>query len=119
MMALPNPKPLSAILCGAVELPWDKALYRQGDPEWTAETPCFILDPEIYEDTAEGRQLATDHGLRFVLGTHQIHEIVDNLYAQVGEPSTDELLDALVYYLENDAFKEFDGPDLGARTWIS
>ncbi|MCU9955270.1 hypothetical protein OEJ37_18090 [Burkholderia sp. BKH01] len=78
---------------------------------WTLDTEgAFTEDAEDTEDTEDTEDadsteaIALQPGWRITLNSATIEDIVINAHDQVDEPSIVQLLDAFVYYVENDEF---------------
>lgn len=71
---------------------------------WTLNTEGAFApysdDPD--EDTVP--DVAKQHGWRITLDSATIEDVVINAHDQVDDPSFAQLLDAFVFYVENDAF---------------
>ncbi|WP_175920978.1 DUF7716 domain-containing protein [Burkholderia pyrrocinia] len=69
---------------------------------WTLDTEgAFTEDTEDADST---EAIALQPGWRITLNSATIEDIVINAHDQVDEPSIVQLLDAFVYYVENDEF---------------
>ncbi|VWB97203.1 DUF7716 domain-containing protein [Burkholderia metallica] len=74
---------------------------------WLCLPPMpWTLDTEgaFTEDTDSPETIALQLGWRVTLPIATIEDIVINAHDQVDEPSIAQLLDAFVYYIENDEF---------------
>lgn len=88
-------------------LPWNYAVYLPpGTP--TLDTNCIVLDPDDVDPDQNIPEDAVDLGFEEGLGIADIRSIQENAQLQGRKPSADEMLRAFVYYLQNDAFIEFD-----------
>jgi hypothetical protein len=99
---------------------WDVKEYVEGwlflprQQPWTLESPAVLLDlnevpPGVEnEEEVETPELAMREGLKRVLGGDDVQDIISNARQQKPDVSLDEIFDALLYYYEFDAFKEFD-----------
>ena len=56
-------------------------------------------DPYFAEDSIEG--------YHYSLCIFQIEDILENLYQQISSPTLDQKIEAINYYIENDAFIDF------------
>ncbi|TCW76833.1 hypothetical protein C5O80_35215 [Burkholderia sp. SRS-46] len=78
-------------------------LYLPPTP-WTLDTEgAFALDTKD-EDEPITPDIAKQPGWRITLASSTIEDIVINAHDQVDDPSLSQLLDAFVFYVENDAF---------------
>ncbi|AXF19439.1 hypothetical protein CUJ89_02195 [Burkholderia pyrrocinia] len=96
---------LEASLKHILERPGDFAgwLYLPPMP-WTLDTEgAFSEDATDVEDDVVPA-IATQPGWQITLDSVTIEDIVINAHDQVDEPSVAQLLDAFVFYVENDAF---------------
>ena len=74
---------------------------------WLCLPPMpWTLDTEgaFTEDADSTEAIALQPGWRITLNSATIEDIVINAHDQVDEPSIAQLLDAFVYYIENDEF---------------
>ncbi|KAB8333704.1 hypothetical protein SD80_012285 [Scytonema tolypothrichoides VB-61278] len=93
------------------ELPWDYALYIEGNPPWVETTRCAVLDPDDVGDYEETPQFAVANLLRYALSIADIQDIYDNARIQLGTVSIETFIQALNYYFLNDAFIIFTSND--------
>jgi hypothetical protein len=100
-------KTLGAILREADALNWRHALYMPFGETWNEATACAVLDPEESEQLDDAPPLAKEYGLKYALGISTLQGIVAN--ARLQEPSVDttDLLKALLFYYDHDAFIVF------------
>jgi len=63
-----------------------------------------LSDAEI--DAFEDGLGHSDYG--YLLNTDQIEDVIDNLKQQKAQPSEQELLEAIIFYYERDAFIDID-----------
>jgi hypothetical protein len=88
-------------------LPWNHVVYLPlGAP--TLDTECVVLDPDDVAPDQDVPEEVADLGFEEGLGIDDIRSIQENARLQGRKPSEDEMLQAFVYYLRNDAFIEFD-----------
>ncbi|WP_175971651.1 DUF7716 domain-containing protein [Burkholderia sp. BCC0322] len=66
---------------------------------WTLDTEGVFT-----EDADSTEAIALQPGWRITLNSATIEDIVINAHDQVDEPSIAQLLDAFVYYIDNDEF---------------
>lgn len=73
---------------------------------WTLDTEGIFSEDTKGADTDENTApvIATQPGWQVTLDSATIEDIVINAHDQVDEPSVMQLLDAFVFYVENDAF---------------
>jgi hypothetical protein len=87
---------------------WSYALFLPEDEEWELQTTCAVLDPDdVEEDADEAPRYAIDNKLVYALSIHDIQGIVENAYGQKSDCNIKDLLEAFLYYFDNDAFIEF------------
>lgn len=89
------------------ELPWRNAVYLPVNILWDKDTYCATLDPDDSEEQDEEPAFARQHGLRYALDVHIVQQIVENAKQQKPDVDIDSLIDAFLYYYNNDAFIEF------------
>lgn len=79
------------------------------DEIWYVDTMCMILDPNDVEDD-------DDEAPKIALDVQTIQSIVQNISEQKRVYTDEELLEAFLYYYDNDAYIEqtvFDFRDTG------
>ncbi|MGI0120188.1 DUF7716 domain-containing protein [Zooshikella sp. RANM57] len=92
---------LKEVLLNASQLPWDFALYIPiKERSWLSDMPVMILDPEDTDDPDEAKK----NGLQYALTVSSVQDVVENAMAQDKSASVELLIQALIYYYENDAF---------------
>ena len=87
------------------------------DEIWYVDTMCMILDPNDVEgDDDEAPKIALENGVSYALDVQTIQSIVQNISEQKRIYTDEELLEAFLYYYDNDAYIEqtvFDFRDTG------
>jgi hypothetical protein len=84
-------------------------LYLKNAP-WTLDSPCFFylgdkdLDPDEEEKI---RQEFDEQGWISTVSSEDIEDAIDNTREQLDAPSEEDLLEAVKFFFENDAFKEW------------
>ncbi|MCP4546845.1 MAG: hypothetical protein GY835_10320 [bacterium] len=85
-------------------------LYLPESEPWSLESPALVarsveVPPEDELELKAGYPAAAlQHNLVSALQSATIEDIVSNLQAQVAAPSAEQLLQAFLYYYDNDAF---------------
>jgi hypothetical protein len=97
---------LGEVLGIGEDLPFSHFLYLPLDVVWDATTPCAILDDDYLEDPDQ-HPIAVEHGLKSVIGTNEVQDIVINARDQIVAATGELLLEAFLYYIDNDAFIDF------------
>lgn len=79
------------------------------DPPWNLDSRgVFAADDKDADPADDPRpDIAKANDWQEVLDSGSIEDIVTNAKAQIGNPSSQQLFDAFVYYFENDAFITF------------
>lgn len=96
---------LRDVLLNVKEFQWSDALFVARDEKWVLNSKCAVLDPDDIEDNAdEEPRFAIDNNLKYVLGMQEVEGIVINAYEQKSSCTENDLLDAFLYYYNNDAF---------------
>lgn len=95
----------------------DEALYWLMIPteevNWSEDTPCMLATDEECEE-CEGEYGEIDHNatlsIKYIvtINVDTIREILGNLGQQIKEPTMEQELDALIFYINNDAFIEIE-----------
>jgi hypothetical protein len=100
-----NMEELSTILRNINNYEWSYALYLPEDEIWIKESKGMVLDPDdVEEDNDEAPLAAMANGLIYALDIQTIQSIVINLREQKKDYSDSELMDAFLYYYDNDAY---------------
>lgn len=87
------------------------------DEIWCVDTMCMILDPnDVEDDDDEAPKIALENGVSYALDVQTIQSIVQNISEQKRVYTDEELLEAFLYYYDNDTYIEqtvFDFRDTG------
>ena len=98
---------LSDVLLSAEQLEWQRELFLPSDRNWTVYTEGAILDTENEEDP-DNPIFAQTHRLIGTLGIAEIQDIISNAKQQDPAADVSRLLQAFLFYYDNDAFIDFD-----------
>ena len=99
---------LSYVLENIDKFEWSDALFLPEDEKWNLDTEGLICDPNDVENASdEVPRAAKEHNLMDALSIQDIQDIVYNAKLQKETGSIDELLEAYLYYYDNDAFIEW------------
>lgn len=90
------------------EIGWSYFVYRAPGP-LTLDSQCLVHDPDDVPHGGELPEAASHLGYVEVIGIDDLCSIRENARMQGRVPADDELLEALIYYLVNDAYMRFDG----------
>jgi hypothetical protein len=96
---------LSDLLSGVEDLSWKGYLYLPKSEAWDLNTSCAIVDNE--EDELSNKKFIEDRNLKYALGIASVRGIVSNASSQKDDIELVDLLKALLFYYDNDAFIEF------------
>ena len=100
-------KKLVDVLRNIESFEWSKALFLPEDEIWGIDTKCMILDPNDVEDEDdEAPQIALENELSYALDVQSIQAIVQNISEQKKDFTDEDLLEAFLYYYDNDAYIE-------------
>lgn len=100
---------LKELLTNIDEIDWDLALYVRSSEKLSLDAKCIVLDPEETEDPdGSTYEFAIDSGFTYCLSIADIQDIKSNACQQLENPTVDSLFEAVLYYIENDAFITFD-----------
>jgi hypothetical protein len=96
---------LGKVLSNIDSFSWDHALYiSQTDGGWLENLPCMVLDPEETDDPDDDPVEAKNNGLKYLLMISTVQDVVENAKAQQANIGTPQLIKALRYFYQNDAF---------------
>lgn len=99
---------LSYILENINDFKWSDALFLPKEEVWELDTEGLIWDLDDVEDESdEVPKVAMDLGLIYALSIQDIQDIVYNAKQQKENVSADDLLEAYLYYYDNDAYIEW------------
>ena len=98
---------LSFVLKNIEDFKWSDALFLPEDDAWEKDTEGMVLDPDDVENDADDvpREAKEKH-LMYALGIQTIQSIVRNLEQQNHDISENDLVEAFLYYYNNDAYIE-------------
>ena len=99
-------KKLIDVLRNIESFEWANALFLPEDEIWCIATKCMILDPNDIEEDDEAPPIALEKGLNYALDVQSIQAIVKNLSEQKKDYTDEDLLEAFLYYYDNDAYIE-------------
>ncbi len=99
---------LSYILKNSNQFDWSDALFLPEDEVWNKETEGMVLDPDdVEDDVIDLPKDAIDNNLIYALSMQLIQSIVENVKKQRMEVSEEDLIEAFLFYYDNDAYIEF------------
>ena len=100
-----NMHKLSYILENSNLFNWSDALFLPEDEVWNKETEGMVLDPdEVEDDVVDLPKEAIDNNFMYVLSMQMIQSIVMNVKEQRVEVSEEDLVEAFLFYYDNDAY---------------
>jgi hypothetical protein len=100
---------LKDVLTDIDKYKWSDALFLPEDEVWELQSKCAVLDPDDVEDDADDApRFAMDNNLVYALSIQDVKGIVKNAYEQKSNCLEKDLLEAFLYYYDNDAFIDFD-----------
>ena len=77
---------------------------------WSLDTKgVFVIIDENIDPNSEGHipEIVKVNGWVETLDVNSIEDVIDNAKAQLIVPSLDDLFEAFVFYIDNDAFIQF------------
>jgi hypothetical protein len=95
---------LGKLLRDADKISCDNFLYLPANEVWDLQSRCAILS---VSDADGLPPEAIENQLAFALQIAAIQDVVANTVEQLGQPSDMQLLEALLFYFDHDAFLEF------------
>ena len=99
---------LRDVLTNASDFLWSDSLFLPDDEEWGPDTRVLIWDPnDVDSDEDEVPKIAEENGLFCSIGIQMVQQIVENAKQQLESCTAEQLLQAFLYYYDNDAFIEF------------
>lgn len=96
---------LISVLRNIKDFTWSDALFLPEDEVWGTESKCLVWNPDdIENEEDEVPKIALENGLMYALGIQTVMAIVDNYYETHDRITDNGLVDAFLYYYDNDAF---------------
>lgn len=96
---------LGKILTNIEQFEWSDALFLPEDEAWDLDTKGAIIDPDdIENDSDEMPEFARENNLVYALDIQTIKGITKNAFVQKNECTDKDLIEAFLYYYDNDAF---------------
>lgn len=104
--------PEMIVLRDALQNPEDYAgwLYLKKDAPWKLDSPAFfyLADKDLDPDEEEKiREEYSKQGWVSTVSSEDIEDAIANTNDQLEDPDEDDLLEAVRFFYENDAFKEW------------
>ncbi len=103
---MPRVETIASMLSRADELRWNHALFVKRGEEWTADTPCAVLDPNDSPGPDQDPDFAVLNDLTYALDVQAVKSVLNNIALPNPGVDLDRLVAALRFYYENDAFLE-------------
>lgn len=96
---------LKKILNNIEQFEWSDALFLPADETWDLDTKGAIIDPDDVEDDGdEVPEFAKKNNLMYALDIQTIKGIIKNALVQKVECTDEDLIEAFLFYYDNDAF---------------
>jgi hypothetical protein len=95
---------LESLFTDPSQRPLECCLYLDFEVGWDLSARAAVFDESGVEGTPP---FALENGLRYVLGTNELNDVIEIAQKQVRNPSASQLLDAFLYYYDHDAFIQF------------
>ncbi|CQR56687.1 hypothetical protein JI735_29205 [Paenibacillus sonchi] len=96
---------LKKILNNIEQFEWSDALFLPADETWDLDTKGAIIDPDdVEDDSDEVPEFAKKNNLMYALDIQTIKGIIKNALVQKVECTDEDLIEAFLYYYDNDAF---------------
>ena len=84
---------------------WSNALFANTTQELDMATPCMVHDPyEVETEELDLPDVAIDLGYKYVIDFQTLQRICANMIEQQPSSTVEQHLQALLFYLKNDAF---------------
>ena len=100
---------LSSILKNVMNFKWSDALFLPEDEVWDKNTKGMVLDPnDVEDDEDEVPKEAKEKQLMYTLNIQTMQGIVKNVEQQNHNYTEDDLVEAFLYYYDNDAYIELN-----------
>ena len=91
---------LQQIISEIETMKWDHLLFVSESELSLATLAAVIEDDGVSEEF---------DGMHYYLSVHDVQSVIENLCAQITNPNTEQALEAIKYYHENDAFISIPG----------
>lgn len=100
---------LTFILNNIEKFNWSDALFLPENEVWDNHTEGFIWDPDDVGDDEDALpKAANENKFMYTLSIQSIQLIVQNAKKQKQNISEDELLQAFIFYYDNDTYIDFN-----------
>lgn len=88
------------------EYEWFFDIYVPTDTKLTSETNVLVLDDEAEDERDEFDEpiYPKSIGLSLLMSISQLQDVITNAEAVKGNVSLPQIINAIIYYYENDAF---------------
>jgi hypothetical protein len=97
--------PLGKALAEIERFPARHALFLPADEKWDERTLCAVLP---LPDEVDDPPFAKEHDLTHAMDVYSVQDVVANARLQTPDPSARLLVEAFLFYFDNDAFIVFD-----------
>lgn len=84
-----------------------ESIFLPMDEAWGVKTPTVVADLDEIDDPASEAVNANDRTYEYALGLDTLVDVVVNAQQQIEHPTVEQLLQAFLYYYDNDAFIDF------------
>jgi hypothetical protein len=75
------------------------------EENWSLDTPCIVHDvDDVQDESIDLPRIVIQSGFDYVIGIQAVQGIVANLKSRSALPTDEELLQAFIFYLANDAY---------------
>lgn len=99
---------LAFILENIDKFKWSDALFLPEDEVWNGDTEGMVLDPDNVEEGDEVPEEAKEKMLMYALNIQTIQAIVQNAFQQKSKITIEELVEAYLFYYDNDAYINYE-----------
>lgn len=96
--------PLSLVLERAAQLPDGLALFMHPNTPLTVDGTVVVADPDDLDEWEDEPALARAYQFRYVLSLPDLRAVLSDLDQQVHDPTIEDCVEALSYYLAHDRF---------------
>jgi hypothetical protein len=95
---------LRELLVDVQDFSWKDSLFLPTTGTLSLDSNCAVLNMDDLDEDEETPKFAIDNNLKYALTIQDVKDVVKNIREQSPECTDDDLLKALLYYYQNDAF---------------
>src|SRR4051812_8064603 len=104
---MPAVTTLASVLESIASYRWSFAIFAEPQRPVSSSTRCAVLTVDDLSDAEGTPEFAQAQGMSYLVTVHQAQDVLENAREQKRNLTSDEMVQALEFYLSNDAFITF------------